>query len=226
MTSSRVVLPIYFVADQSKSMTNVIGEVNRGLVELLNAMQLEPMAASRIRFGIVGFSDHPTVYLEPSDLREISYMPFLKTGGRTSYSQVFEHLYAAIPKHVERLRASGLLVTRPSVFFLTDGQPTDPPEEWRTRLAALHADAFPLRPNMLAFGVGPKADPAIIREVATNDAFAMVSASGTDIGAALATFADSLTHSVVASGQALASGVSELPVMKPEGFVLAIDILD
>jgi uncharacterized protein YegL len=112
------------------------------------------------------------------------------------------------------------------VFFLTDGKPTDPEPQWRATLRSLKSDSFNLRPNILAFGVGPNVKPQVILDIATNDTYAMLSAKGADIGSSLAKFAESLTHSVVASGQALASGSTDLPIMKPEGFVLAIDILN
>jgi uncharacterized protein YegL len=220
-----VILPIYFVADQSSSMEDVIEEVNTGLVKLLHAMQVEPMAADRIRFSVLGFSDDVSSYMEPTDLRTIQFMPMLRTSGRTEFAKVFRYLREHLPSHVSSLRAQGFLITRPSVFFLTDGQPTDDEDTWRSELAALKSEDFSARPNILAFGVGPNAKPRIILDIATNDDFAMLSVRGSDVGESLARFAESLTNSVVASGQALASGSTELPVVKPDGFVLAIDIL-
>jgi uncharacterized protein YegL len=223
---AEVILPIYFVADQSKSMEGVIGEINSGLVNLLNAMQLEPMAASKIRFSVIGFADHPTCYIVPSDLRSIDYMPILRASGKTAYAAVFRFLRESIHRDVTSLRNQGFLITRPSVFFLTDGQPTDPEALWRSALADLKNPNFGARPNILAFGIGEIVKkPEILIELATNEDFAMVSAHGADIGESLARFAESLTHSIVASGQAISQGSTELPVMKPDGFVLAVDIL-
>ena len=54
-----------------------------------------------------------------------------------------------------RLKADGYQVHRPSVFFLTDGQPTEKEEtSGQIALEALGHGAFKERPNVLAFGVG------------------------------------------------------------------------
>jgi uncharacterized protein YegL len=60
-------------------------------------------------------------------------------------------------------------VHRPAVFFLSDGQPTDP-ATWPAAHAALTDPAWSARPNLIAFGVGD-ADPATIARIGTFRAF-------------------------------------------------------
>lgn len=215
------VLPVYFVADESGSMTPNISELNDGLTSLQDALQKESFAASKIRFSVIGFSDSAFTHLELADLRTLEVMPTLQAAGMTSYAAAFDQLTYRLSIDVPTLKGDGFMVNRPAVFFLTDGQP-NAGEDWRASRSNLLAQSF--RPNILAFGIGD-ADAATIKELATKDEFAMVAARGHDTGAAIATFMASLTHSMVNSGQALASAQSELVIERPEGFSLAVDIL-
>jgi len=210
-------LPIYFVADESGSMAGDINELNSGLVSLLDALQGEAMAASKVRFCIMGFADDAACYLEPADLREVEVMPSLRARGSTSYAAAFQALRAKIPQDVAALKADSYLVNRPAVFFLTDGEP-NPGDGWELALAELLDPSFGPRPNILAFGIGD-ANASVIRQVATKGEYAFVTARGVDTGAAIVEFIKALTQSVISSGQALASGTAELPVEKPEGFI-------
>lgn len=218
-------LPIYFVADESGSMSNDIAELNRGLSSLLDALHSETMAAAKVRFCILGFADDTVCHLPLSDLRNLESLPTLSTRGNTSYRSAFETLRSKIPTDVAALKAEGYLVNRPAVFFLSDGHPNaDSEESWKTALEALKANTFRERPNILAFGIG-QADPSIILTVASKQDFAFQAAAGTDTGVAIAKFCEALTQSVVNSAQALAGGKAELQGEKPEGFKMAIDLI-
>lgn len=216
------VLPIYFVADESGSMANLVGELNDGLRSLLDAMWRESMAAAKIRFCVIGFDHEVRCYLEMSDLREVEGMPTLGCYGGTSYAAPFVELRRRIPEDVARLKAENYEVHRPAVFFLSDGQPLDD-GDWERALADLSDPGFREKPNILAFGIG-EADPAVIRSVATSPRYAFAAAQGVNTGNAITEFSKALTRSIVASGQGLAAGAAELQVEKPEGFIsLAMD---
>jgi uncharacterized protein YegL len=217
------VLPVYFVADESKSMESVVGQLNEGLRSLLDTMHTEPFAAAKVRLAILGFSDEAKCHLELSDLRELKNLPELGAYNSTSYESAFRELHRRIPKDVAVLKKDNL-VNRPAVFFLSDGQP-NPNESWRSALAELKKPEFRERPNILAFGIGSEADPRIIQEVASRQEYAYVSAEGMDVGTAVAKFMVALTNSIVNSGFALAGGKPELQMAKPEGFKLAVDLL-
>lgn len=217
------VLPVYFVADESGSMKDLVGELNRGLTTLLDTMQTETMAAAKIRFSVIGFSDDVTVHLAPSDFRELSRMPTLTHKGGTSYKAVFEMLRNQIPSDVVTLKHEGNLVHRPAIFFLSDGYPNNN-EDWRTALSKLKDTEFREHPNVIAFGLG-SADPRVILEVASKEQFAFQAAVGTDTGKAIIAFCESLIQSIVNSADAIARGNAELQVKRPEGFKLAVDLV-
>lgn len=218
------VLPIYFVADESGSMADQIDELNAGLASLLDAMAMQSVAAAKIRLSVVGFSDDAVCHLPVSDLREVERMPRLAVRGSTSYVAAFEYLRRTIPTDIATLRSAGYAVHRPAVFFLSDGLPNDG-DQWEASLARLTGPDFPQRPNIVAFGIGT-ADPKVIVAIASKPDFAFQAAAGSDTGLAIAKFSEALTHSIVTSGQSLASGQAELQGTRPEGFVMAIDLLD
>jgi uncharacterized protein YegL len=209
------ILPVYFVADESNSMSEVVGELNNGLRSLLDRLQSEAMAASKVRFSVIGFADDAVCYLPPTDLRQVEVMPTVKVRGSTSFAAAFNELTTRIPADVHALKAQGYLVNRPSVFFLTDGAPNQG-DNWEAALAQL--GAIPARPNILAFGIG-QADANVIRKVASKPEYAFIAAAGSDTGEAISKFIKALTQSVVSSGSAVASGQASLPVEKPGGFI-------
>lgn len=215
------ILLVYFVADESGSMARNIGELNDGLTTLQDRLQKEPQAAARVRFSVIGFSDTAFTHLEAADLRSTTWLPTLTAQGLTSYAAAFDQLGLRIAVDIPHLKQQGFRVLRPAVFFLTDGQP-NANDNWRAALANLRAQ--PTRPNIIAFGIGD-ADAEIIRELATKEEYAFISARGVDTGFALSEFITSLTRSVVSSGQAVASGNAELQFERPEGFTLAVDFV-
>ncbi len=216
------VLPIYFVADESGSMAQNVSELNTGLVSLLDALQSETMAASKVRFSVIGFDDSVRCHLPMVDLRDIEQMPTLSANGSTSFAAAFNDLQQRIPSDASQLKGAGYQVNRPAVFFLTDGEP-NPGDGWETARQTLMG--MPQRPNVLAFGIG-QANAETIRQVATSPEYAFIAAAGVDTGKAIAEFIRALTQSVISSGQALADGRAELPIEKPDGFVnLAVDLI-
>ena len=217
-------LPVYMVADESDSMAPHIGELNAGLASLHEALLAEPMAAAKVRFSILGFSDDVAVRMELADLRRENELPTLATRGRTNYGAAFTDLISRIPRDVQQLKSENYTVHRPAVFFFSDGLPTDG-TRWREPHGRLtDRSTTPAAPNIIACGVG-SADASTILDVATQQEFAFVSIRGTDVGSAIAKFCTALTKSIVASGRALAGGHPELVVEKPDGFRLAVDVM-
>jgi uncharacterized protein YegL len=216
-------LPVYVLADESHSMGRHLGELNRGLAALHEALLAEPMAAAKVRFSIIGFSDDVRERMRLADLRQTDRLPRLLSRGRTNYAKAFADLRRRLPADVRRLKAAGFAVHRPAVFVLTDGQPSD--RRWREqhRLLIDH-DATPEGPNIIAFGVGA-ARRETIRELATREDFAFVALADIDVGAAIAEFCTALTHSIIRSVPAHHNGPAKLVVEPPKGFEVVIDVV-
>lgn len=217
-------LPIYVLADESGSMTELVGELNAGLVSLHAALLAEPMAAAKVRMSVIGFSDTAELRMHLTDLRCETHLPQLVCRTATSYGAAFEALARQIPADVERLKAQQYAVHRPAVFFLSDGQPSDGSTWQYVHRRLVDRQLTVGAPNIIACGIGD-AEPHTILEVATRPEYAYVSIAGADVGQAIARFCAALTKSVIASGRSLGNGSAELSVSQPEGFRMAIDVV-
>lgn len=217
-------LPVYVMADESASMNSNIGELNAGLASLHEALMAEPMAAAKVRFSVLGFSDDVVVRLHLADLRGENQLPELFSRGSTSYSAAFTALLHHIPQDVASLKQDQYQVHRPAVFFLSDGQPSDGGSWREPHRRLVDRNTTRAAPNVIACGIG-QAKPETILEVATHPDFAFVAIEGAQVGSAIAKFFTALTKSVVASGRSLTTESPELVVEKPEGFRMAIDVI-
>ena len=217
-------LPVYVLADESFSMNANAAELNAGLISLYEALRSEPMIAAKVRLSVLGFSNNVAVRMALADLRAETRLPQLQIrNGGTSYRVAFEDLLGRIPADIRTLKASGYMVHRPAVFFLSDGQPTD--GEWGTAHSRLtDRSVTPAGPNIIACGIG-QVKPETIIQVATQHDFAFVAVAGADLGSAIAEFFIALTASVVQSGRSLTSANPQLVVERPEGFRMAIDVV-
>ncbi|HEX4108281.1 MAG TPA: VWA domain-containing protein [Solirubrobacteraceae bacterium] len=214
------VLPMYFVGDESHSMAGPsMDAVNRGLLELRDEVAKHPLIGKKVRFGIITFADTAQTRLELSELSEDIVLPRLAPRGRgTSYAAALEALRHTIPGDVALLKGAGYQVHRPSVFFLSDGLPTEKQEKWQQRLAEIKDTGWGERPNILAFGVG-EADPEVIRQLATTPRYSFMMTEGSSTAGAIAEFATSMLNSMVASAERLDRGERTIEFEKPEGFV-------
>ena len=214
------VLPMYFVGDESHSMAgDPIAAVNQGLIDLRDEVAKHPLIGKKVRFGIITFAESAQTRLELSELTEDLVLPTLAPRGRgTSYASALEALRHTIPADVALLKGNGYQVHRPSVFFLSDGLPTEKPEKWRPRLEELKDPGFRERPNILAFGVGD-ADPEVIGQLASTPRYGFMMTQGASTAGAIAEFAASMLNSMVASAERLDRGEQTIEFEKPEGFV-------
>ncbi|MGS2619256.1 vWA domain-containing protein [Micromonospora sp. LZ34] len=221
--NSGSLLPVYMVADESFSMSDYIGNLNEGLAQLHDALLGEPMAAAKVRFTILGFSDDVQLRLAMADLRRENELPQLEARNGTAYGKVFEDLRARLPADVASLKGQGYVVHRPAVFFLSDGQPTDGNGWRKTRDQLVDQNVTKAAPNIIACGIGD-VKPQTMLDVATKQEYAFVS-TGSDLGAEIAKFCAALTKSIVKSGRTIGSAQPELVVERPQNFKMAIDVV-
>jgi uncharacterized protein YegL len=202
-------LPVYVLVDESLSMKKCVHDLNAGLTSLHAALLAEPMAAAKVRFSVLGFSDTVVTRLHLADLRKIERLPTVESRSTTYYGAAFGTLLQLIPRDVEALKRDQYAVHRPAVFFLSDGQPNDE-DQWRDVHRRLTNRATnPAAPNIIACGIGD-ALPATILAVATEE---------------IAKFCTALTRSLVVSGRSLGTETAELYIDPPQGFRMAIDVI-
>jgi uncharacterized protein YegL len=174
-----------------------LDSINKALPELHEEIGLNPVVSDKTQFSIIGFSDDAEVLLELSDLSQVTQLPVLSAKGGTSFGAAMRCIKDQIEVDVARLKGQGHKVYRPVVFFLTDGQPNS--DNWKADYEALVAPDFPLRPNIVAFGIG-NVDERVISAVATFKAFIQDKHQNMSPAQALQEFAVALTKSIVRSG--------------------------
>ena len=164
------VLPVYIVCDESASMeTNGgIDGVNRGLPELHATIAGDPLVSDKCRIGLITFSDIAEELLPLTNLSDVHPMPGLMEKPMSNYGEAFNLLRVVISRDIANMKSQGIQVYRPSVFFITDGDPTD---DWEANHHALtDKNVNPQAPNIIACGVAG-ANPVVMEKIGTKGVF-------------------------------------------------------
>jgi uncharacterized protein YegL len=156
------VLPCYVACDISLSMADHIDELNRGLREFRGAVHGDASVADRVLCSVIGFGEEPAAVHGLYLAGEVAELPPLGPCAGTNFGPVFTFLRAAIDMDIRLLETHRVRVHRPLVFFLSDGQPTDP-VTWPSAFSSLCDPAWPRRPRVVAFGVGDADEEALGR---------------------------------------------------------------
>ncbi|MFJ8476743.1 VWA domain-containing protein [Kitasatospora sp. NPDC094011] len=188
-------LPTYVVIDASSSMKPHEAVLNATLSRLHYNLATNPRVSEFARVSVVAFSTDVHVVIPMSDMEQVPSMPEVICGGRTDYGKTFDRLRQCIEEDVSSLRAQHYSVLRPTVFFLTDGGPTD--ATWRQSFRALVDRSRPRYPHVIAYGFGD-AERGVLQAVATK---ALFIADGTDTESALSGAISGLLNTLIASSQ-------------------------
>jgi uncharacterized protein YegL len=156
------VLPCYVACDVSLSMADHIDELNRGLREFRGAVHADPSVGDRVLCSVLGFGEKPEVVQRMLPMDDLVDLPAPGACAGTNFGPVFTYLRDTIDGDVVGLEQHRLRVHRPLVFFLSDGQPTDP-VTWPAAFTALCDPAWPRCPRVVAFGVGDADEEALGR---------------------------------------------------------------
>lgn len=194
------VCPIYLLLDVSASMRgDAISALNDTIETIVNSLITNPNVVERVHLGINIFSSGSEVVLPLTPLTEISRIPIFSAGGASDYGSAFRLMRTTIEIDLERLRSRQLKVIRPTIFFASDGTPTDPPSAWMAELDRLREPRW--HPNIVAVGFS-QADPQVLSRVATTSGGAFLVQSGAsprESMNALAAFVSSYTQALTAS---------------------------
>jgi uncharacterized protein YegL len=220
-----LILPFYVVADVSYSMTQATGDggsplasVNGIVPALRDAIESNPILKDKVRFSLIDFSDDARTQIPLCDIMTIqnASIPQLVARGGTSYSAAFRTTKDQLDADVRQLKADGHKVHRPAVFFITDGEPSDPDNEWQQAFAELTDSGFNARPNFIPFGMGDAKKDVIDQLVYPQGKMrSFVAREGADAAAAVKSMAEKLIGSVIASAMSVDKGGES------GGFVLA-----
>jgi uncharacterized protein YegL len=213
-TMKQKCLPTYLVIDASYSMTPYQETLNQTLEQLHRTLSESPRVSEFAYMSIIAFSTSAQVVIEMTDMEEIPAMPEVVCNGKTDYRAAFDLVRTRIDVDVPALNAQGKAVLRPAMFFLTDGQPTEP--GWEEAFRNLVAPAWKRHPHVITYGFG-SVQSDVLSKVATKAAF--YAEPGTKHDAALTQAINSLLNSLVASSRAeemqiptVADGYRTIPV--------------
>ncbi|MEV7095923.1 VWA domain-containing protein [Amycolatopsis sp. NPDC051045] len=219
-------LPFYLVIDASWSMDGQkMATANKIMPRVQQAVADAPILSDKVRFSVIDFADDAKVLLPLCDVLENGILlPALTPRGATSYAAAFRLLRTQIEIDVKQLKADGYAVHRPAVFFISDGEPTDQENQWKSAFTDLTKydkgtlAGFSMYPNFVPFGVDA-ADPRTLKELihptTGNKPMRMFLHEDGDPGAAIAAMAEVLISSVLASGESMAQGDSGI-ILPPD----------
>ncbi len=211
-----LVLPFYLVVDVSQSMSwestpgqkPPIVAANEALPLVIEGIERSPTLCDVVQIGAMDFSDDARVVLRLSDIRNVNPIPGFDVRGGTSYAAAFRLLGQEIEKDYAQLAADNLRSYRPTVFFVTDGLPTDDEVELTTAFAELTDPSFKRRPNIIPFGVGGATKEQLDRWVFPKPGHkkpmrSFVLKPGVDPADGIIKMAEILRSSVIASAQSV-----------------------
>ncbi|HET6709943.1 hypothetical protein [Amycolatopsis sp.] len=155
-------LPCYVACDVSLSMADHIDELNAGLREFRGAVHADAAVADRVLCSVIGFAETPQVVQPLFPMDDLAAMPAPGACAGTNFGPVFTFLRDVIDADVRALEAHRVRVHRPIVFFLSDGQPTDP-VTWPSAFAALTDPGWARCPRVVTFGLGDADQHALAR---------------------------------------------------------------
>lgn len=170
-------LPCYVVCDVSCSMTTHVDELNAALRELRGAVHADPVFGARVRVCVVGFASRARVVQPLRPATEPAALLDVRPESGSHFGSVFTLLRSAIERDVRELKALRRRVSRPVLFFVSDGRPADC--TWPSALEVLTAASWAARPSLTAFGVGA-ADLDTLGRISASRLF-----SGVRMGSAL-----------------------------------------
>ena len=157
------------LVDTSSSMSGApIDELNKGLIEFGDALQLDSLAQGRAEVCIISFNS--SVQTEMSFRPAIDYeAPVLNASGLTSMNEAIEAGLDALEARKAEYRAQGVNYYRPWLFLLTDGAPTDSNNEHSAK-SRLQSAFKNKKVVYMPMGIGSGADISKLQSYYPSDA--------------------------------------------------------
>jgi uncharacterized protein YegL len=125
VSEGTLVMPFYIICDVSGSMKDDLPQLQRDLTTLVDQIGSDPVVNDITMISIIAFGTTARTLVSLSDAAHVT-VPTLTLLGATNFSAAINEYADAYEADYARLKQQGKLIFRPCVFFLTDGQATDP----------------------------------------------------------------------------------------------------
>lgn len=151
--------PLVLVLDCSGSMAGApMTQLNEGLKLLEQELKADAIASKRVRLLLVQYGGMDTAEVAGDWLDAMDFTaPTLEASGTTPTGHAVDLALAKIEEEKQNFKSAGIAYTRPWMFIMSDGQPTDDyqsaAERCRQAEAANKVAVFPL-----AVGAGAQSD--------------------------------------------------------------------
>jgi uncharacterized protein YegL len=155
--------PVLLLVDTSSSMSGEkIRELNQGLITFQEDVSRDAKASKRAEIAIVTFGGNVNLCLDFVTVD--CFQPFtLSTSGDTPMGQGIEYSLNLIEQRKQTYRNNGIQFSRPWLFLITDGAPTD---SWNSASQKLHQAIRDKKLTFFAVGVG-QANMETLKQLST-----------------------------------------------------------
>ena len=145
--------PVVLLLDVSSSMEGrKIEELNRGLVDFYLALRKDQLASIRCEIAIITFGSKTELVQDFVTADRFSPRQLI-AGGTTQMGEGIVHALEKIEERKQMYRDNGINYYRPWIFMLTDGHPTDPPEQLKAASESLKRAERERRVALFSVGV-------------------------------------------------------------------------
>lgn len=154
--------PIFFVIDVSESMVGeTLSQLETGMRTITADLMGDPYALETAFLSVIAFAGRPRTLAAMTELTDF-VPPHLPVGGGTGLGAALTHLMDEIDRNVTSSSSEQKGDWKPLVFLMTDGVPTDNPEQ---AVARWKRDYAP-RASLVAISIGGGADRRVLDALA------------------------------------------------------------
>jgi uncharacterized protein YegL len=169
--------PLVLVLDCSGSMAGTpIDELNAGLRVLEQELKSDAIASKRVRLLIVQYGGMDQVELAGQWTDAMDFVaPSFEANGTTPTGQAIDVALARIEEEKLGFKQAGVAYTRPWLFLMSDGQPTD---QWQDAASRCRAAEQANKVAVFPIAIGSGADAATLGQFSSKGASAVKKLDG------------------------------------------------
>jgi len=157
--------PCVLILDGSGSMDGgPINALNAGLESLAQSLAADTVARERVRLKVLRVGDQDEVEVLQDWVDAIDFQaPQVVANGTTPLGGALSMALDSIEEEKRAMKASGITYTRPLIWMITDGQPTDQ-DSWNNAVARCSAAISAKQVALFAIGT-EGADISVLSQV-------------------------------------------------------------